>query len=367
MPRPWVRTVLAAAVLIALLGAAVPPDARAAGSAPALEQRTPAIAYSPDSDKSFVVWVEDRGQGPDLFAKWLFTNGLPQGGPSRGGTEVVRGSTGHGSMVRREDPALVYNTDADEFYLVWAEEVSEEDGRDVFGARVSSAGYARTRPRRLAGGAGDQSHPAIAYHPSRQAYLLVWQDNARDIDEIWGLRLRSNGIPNGRSFAMVEGASNAQDPTVARSGDGFLVAWVDDRAGGSDIMGRRVNVNGLPIGGTGGQEYTLAGSIDEEFAPSLDPSSGTLVYNVFDPLTGLDVVGVDVYPNGTTRTARRNGIVVPAADQASPASTRNTRRGETLVVYADNRSGESDIYGIRVRNSRPRGRDFPVLMDGFVP
>jgi hypothetical protein len=358
------------AALIIIIGlmfiAASAPGVQAARSAPALEQHTPSIAYNPDADIFFVMWIEDRGDGPNIYSKRMFSNALPQGGPQRSGTAVLRSSRSSGP-VARHDPALIYNPDMEEYYLVWSEETSDEDGQDVFGVRVSAAGYARSNPRRLVGGPGDQSHPAIAYHPTRQTYLLVWEDNARDIDEVWGLRVRSNGIPNGRAFAMVQGTSNSQDPSVARNGDGFLVVWVDDRRGNSDIYGRRVSINGLPIGGTSGKEYTLAGSIDEEFSPSLDPTSGTLVYNLYDPLTGLDVVGVQVYPSGTTRAARRNGIVVPAADQASPATARNARRGETVVVYSDNRSGEFDVYGIRVRNSRPRGRDFPVLQDGYMP
>jgi len=360
----FVLGIVVAGALVAAVGAGA---AHAAPSAPALDQKTPTIAYNSDGDYYFVAWIEDRGDGSDVFAKRLFSNALPQGGATRGGTAVIRGGSRGTSTLQREDPALVYNPDAKEFYLVWSEEVSEKDGRDIFGVRVSSAGYARSRPRRLAGGPGDQTHPAIAYHPDRRTYLLVWEDNARDVDEIWGLRVRSNGIPNGRPFVMIAGTSNAQDPTVARNGNGFLLVWVDDRSGGSDIYGRRVSINGLPIGGALGQERPMASSAEDEFAPSLDPTAGTLVYNVYDPLTGLDIMGVNVYPNGTTRRALRNGIVVPAADQASPATARNSRRGETVVIYADNRSGESDLYGIRVRNSRPRGRDFAVVMDGFVP
>ncbi|MFN2116008.1 MAG: hypothetical protein ACK2T6_09835, partial [Anaerolineae bacterium] len=349
-----------------LFVAVASPSAEAAGSAPALEQTTPTVAYNSDADLYFVMWVEDRGDGPDIYSKRLFSNALPQGGPSRGGTAMVRSSRTSGP-VRRQDPALVYNSDIEEFYLVWSEETDPDDGQDVYGVRVSAAGYARSNPRKLVGGPGDQSHPAIAYHSTNDTYLLVWDDNARDIDEVWGLRVRANGIPNGSPFPMVQGASNAQDPTVARNGDGFLVAWVDDRNGNTDIFGRRVNSNGLPIGGTAGREYSMAGSLEEAFAPSLDPASGTLVYNVYDPLTGLDIVGMEVYPSGTTRAARRNGIVVPAADQASPSTARNPSRSETVVVYADNRSGEFDLYGIRVRNSRPSGRDFPILRDGYLP
>jgi hypothetical protein len=307
------------------------------------------------------MWVEDRGAGQEIYSKRPFSNGLPQGGAKRGGSGVI--GSAYPSNGGRYDPALTYNGDFDEYYLVWSE-ASKGEGQDIMGMRVSSAGFGRGEPRVLVGGPGDQTHPAVAYNPVEQTYLIVWDDNSRDIDDIWGLRVRANGIPYGKKFAMVQSFANAQDPAVAQRADGFYVVWVDDRNGSSDIYGRRLSGNGLPIGGPQGDELALATALTDEFAPSLDPSGGTLVYNVYDPLTGLDIVGQQVYDNGATRPGRTVGIAVPAADQASPASANGR---ETVVVYSDNRSGEFDLYAIRVRNSRPAGRDYAVMTDGFTP
>lgn len=357
--RNWITAATLCAVLCMVLGAR-----SANAAAQPREQRSPAIAFNPDQDHYLAIWCEDRGTGQDIYAKRLFSNGLPQGGAARKGWAVVGGSGA--SAGGRHDPALTYNPAYQEYFLVWSE-AAGSSGHDVFGVRVSSAGFARGTPRVLAGGPGDQTRPAIAYNPVEQAYLLAWEDNARDIDDVWGMRIRANGIPYGSPLALVKGLSNAQDPSVARRGDGFLVVWVDDRNGGSDIYGRRLNGNGLPIGGTQGAEYSLAQDLTDEFAPSLDPASGTLVYNVYDPLTGLDIIGLQVYDNGASRTGRQVGIAVPAADQADPAMANNSLRGEALVLYSDNRSGEFDLFGIRVRNSRPAGRDYTVMTDGYTP
>jgi hypothetical protein len=188
------------------------------------------------------------------------------------------------------------------------------------------------------------------------------------VDDVMGMKLRANGIPFGPLLALVRGQSNAQEPTIARRGTtGYLLAWVDDRDGQPTIYARRINSNGLPVGGQAGQDYIAAASADEPSAPALDPVSGTLVYNVYNPRTGLDVVGVQVYDNGTTRGARGIGIAVPAADQANPAAAVNASRGETLVLFADNRSGQFDLWAIRVQNSRPKGRDYAVVVDGVLP
>jgi hypothetical protein len=353
-------TIMAAAIGVVGLWQVVP---AVAAPAPGHDQVTPSLAYNPDLQQFLALWVEDRGSGSDIYAKKLFPNGLPQGGATRAGTAIVRDDAG-ATRGRRSDPALVYNTDLDEFYLVWAEERSIEDGQDVYGSRVSSAGFARSSPRRLAGGPGDQSHPSVAYNAGSQAYLVAWQDNTRDVDQVWGVRIRGNGIPFGAPLALVEGPSNAQDPSVARNGDGYLVAWVDDGSGNSDIYARRLNTNALPVGGQAGLIYPMAAGPEDELAPSLNPNSGQLVYNVYDPLTGLDIMGVRVYDTGTTGGQRPVGIAVPAADQAAPVTDTGT---ENIVLYSDNRSGEFDLYAVRLQNNRPKGRDFAVVQDGYIP
>jgi hypothetical protein len=370
MPNHPIRTRPVAAIALAALACLLVVPAPASAQGPAREQLTPTVAYHPETDRYLAVWAEDRGAGSDLYAKWLFSNGLPQGGAERAGFAPVRdpraGLPGSSSGLRH-DPSLVYNPDTEEFFLVWSEQTGESTGFDIYGQAVSSSGFTRGGPRRLTSGAGDETHPSVAYNSEREAYLVVWEDNARDIDEIRGLRLRTNGIPNGAPFAVISQPSNAQDPAVATREDGFLLVWVDDRNGNADLFARRINANGLPIGGPQGDDYALADSIEDELSPSLDPRSGTLVYNVFNGATGLDIVGLQIYDNGRARGTQPIGILVPAADQASPASAVNPARGETLVLFSDNRAGQFDLYALRVRNSRPIGRDYAVLSDGFTP
>ena len=52
----------------------------------------PSVAFTPHPQiQSFViVWVEDRGGGADLYAKRLFNNGLPEGGPDKLLLELIK-------------------------------------------------------------------------------------------------------------------------------------------------------------------------------------------------------------------------------------------------------------------------------------
>jgi hypothetical protein len=332
------------------------PDAGLAGLAAARtprEQRMPAVSYASHKDlqRFLLVWVEDRGSGSDIFGKFLFNNGLPQGGPERGGWQVVREQQRAGRQPEppgeRSDPALVWHTQREEYLMVYSEFFGEPLGWEIMSVRVSSAGFSRSKPKLLAGGPGDQQRPDVA----RQGddYLVVWDDNTRDLDEVWGLRVRANGIPNGRAFPIFQGESwNATDPTTS----GGVVAWVDDRGGDADIYAQRINAgNGLPRGA----DYRLAGTTDDDFAPRFGGSG--LLWNVYDFATGADIAGAQVYSNNRTRGGTR-GIVVPAADQSWPDSDQG------IIVFSDNRTGEYDLYAVRLGgNFITRGKEFPLLLD----
>ncbi len=349
-------------LLALLLGAAALASAPAGAvhaQRPTFEQVTPGIAYNshPQRRDYLLVWVEDRGAGPNIYAKRLFRNGLPQGGPDRGGFEVVRDNSAFNRRIPkagpRAHPDLVYNPQREEYLLVFAQLTDEITGWDIYGVRLSAAGYSMGKPRIIAGGPGDQQHPDVALKAAAGRfeadgdYVVVFDDNARDIDEVWALRLRANGIPNGKPYPLVQAASNASDPTT----NGSVVGWVDDRNGDTDIFGVRLNRNGLPDG----KQYRLAGTDSDDTNPNF--GSGQLVWNVFDAATGLDIRGAQVYDNGRIR-GRPQGILVPAADQAWPATASGG-----LVVFSDNRTGEYDLYAVRLANGRSRGREFPLLRD----
>ncbi len=333
-----------------LAGLAASPSGLAAARTPR-EQKMPAVSYAGHKDlqRFLLVWLEDRGNGHEIYAKFLFNNGLPQGGPQRGGWQVVREQQRAGRQPEppgeRSSPALVWHNGREEYFMVYSEFFGEPNGWDVMSVRVSSAGFSRSKPRLLAGGPGDQQRPDVAI--AGDDYMVVWDDNTRDLDEIWGMRVRGNGIPIGRSYPLFQGESwNATDPTTS----GGVVAWVDDRGVDAEIYALRLT-NGLPRG----NDYRLAGTGDDDFAPRFGGSG--LLWNVYNFASGADIAGAQVYANNRTRGGTR-GIVVPAADQSWPDSDQG------IIVFSDNRTGEYDLYAIRLGgNFITRGREFPLLLD----
>jgi len=349
MPRVTIAPVAATLMAVLVSGTS------AAAPAPALDQTMPSVAFNshPSVRNFLVVWVEDRGARPDLYAKRLFENGLPQGGPTKNGWQVIRDTStvdrGAPPPRPRSDPSLIYNPTREEFLLTFAEDTGEVDGWDIFSVRISSAGFSSGKPRLVAGGPGDQRRPDTALVEGDE-YFVVWDDNARDRDEIWARRLQANSIPRGSAYRLVaEPQWNASDPTT----NGSVVAWVDDRLVQTDIWAQRLK-NGI----INGEEYLVAREVEDEFAPRY--GSGGLLWNIYNTASGLDIVGAQVYENDRTRG--KTGILVPAADQAWPDAENG------IVVFADDRAGELNVYGIRITgNIRVRGREFPIFTDYALP
>lgn len=357
------RAVLVAAVL-GLVGASIG-SAPAAAQSGVRDQLTPALTWmtNPEArdptqtiDAYLMVWAEDRGSGADLYGKRLFANGLSQGGPTQQGVAVIR-DTGRLSDPpgERSEPDMVYSPQRQEMLLVWSEFTGEPNGWDIFSVRLSTAGYSKSAPKALFEGPGDQRHPDVALIDDDNSandgdYMVVWDDNSRDLDEIWGRRVRANGIPKSDPYLIFAGESwNASDPTTS----GSVVAWVDDRGdemgGDDDLWAIRLR-NGL----VSGNDYRIAGSADDDFNPNF--GSGALVWNTYDAASGTDIQGTQVYANERTR-GPTIGIVVPAADQSWPVIANG------LLVFSDNRSGGFDIYAMRTVNIRSRGREFAVHLD----
>jgi hypothetical protein len=348
-------------VLLCCLGIGASRPSAAQGLPPVREQRAPSLVFNPDPEiRDFMaVWSEDRGKNADLFAKRLFNSGLPHGGPEKAGSQVIRTEgkpevDAHGPRV---DPSIVYNDITKEYVVVYSQFVDEDEGWNLFAVRMSVAGFAVGRPRQIVGGIGDQQRPDVAIvdtgGESEGDMIVVYDDNTRDVDEIWALRLRSNGYPLGKPYLLVKEPNvNASDPTT----NGNAVAWVDDRAGQNDIWSLNLR-NGKP---NGKARWLVGDDFADDFAPRY--GSGGLIWNTYDATTGTDIRGAQVYQENNRARGPTFGVLVPVADQAWPDAATNAD-GQSVVLFSDNRSGRFNLYAIRIVNFRLIGHEFPVVLD----
>jgi hypothetical protein len=164
---------------------------------------------------------------------------------------------------------------------------------------------------------------------------------------------------------MNGGALGIQErPAIAFDGTNYLVAWMDDRSGGArDIYGARVTP-----GGVGLDQFGLAISMamNDQKGPAIAfDGTNYLVAWMDDRLgthTSYEIYAARVSPGGVVLDP--NGIFISAPLSPSGAIERPALAFDGtnyLIVWRDDRSEPSDIYGARVS---PAG---VVLDPGGIP
>jgi hypothetical protein len=105
-------------------------DVKVSGAAATSNEASAALAWSGTSERFLLVWGDQRNgpdRGWDIYGRRLTTNGAPTGGDFR--------ICGSGAEYDDWDPALAWNSAADEFLVVWSDERAA--GAHIYGRRVA--------------------------------------------------------------------------------------------------------------------------------------------------------------------------------------------------------------------------------------
>jgi len=145
---------------------------------------------------------------------------------------------------------------------------------EIFGVRVSeTTGQPLAAPVRIStmGGDGDPSfaalHPAVAYNPIEDDYLVVWQGSATTGEfEIFGRRLNASDLAAGSQIQLTNAGTagdasiDLQTPSLAvNSSDGtYFLAWYGNPDGDVEVFGRTLTQSG-DVDGSGVLQLSEAG------------------------------------------------------------------------------------------------------------
>jgi len=237
-------------------------------------------------------------------------------------------------------------------YLVaWAHETSTTN-HDIYFRRLGGDGLPLGSPAGLATGVQFEGNPAVAYNPTDNEYLVVWEHafSASDHD-IYARRISGNGAPLDGTFIVVNSGTNESNPVVTFNQETgqYLVVYEYQAAGGNrDIYARRVDGDGtLP-----GSIIPVATGSTDQSAPATSAGGNYLVvWQVAHPTSGeYDIYGrrVDAYGSLSGGSI---AISTWQYDQLKPRLAFNAAAGEWLVVWEDHHWGWGayrDVYGQRV-------------------
>lgn len=209
------------------------------------DQLEPAVAFNNMNNNYLVVWEDHRysdGNDWDIFTQVVGIDGVPVSGAWNQTGEYT---------TREKRPTLAHNSTNNEYLVVWERELSSNN-YDIYGLLVNSSGLSVSEVFIYADLASWEIHPAIAYNPYRNEYLLVWQNfiAAQGQYDIYARRISATGTILGPLITLDAGLADQTDPAVAynSAADEYLVIWQDINNGNWDIMARRVGGNGSLIG-----------------------------------------------------------------------------------------------------------------------
>jgi len=203
--------------------------------------------------------------------------------------------------------------------------------------------------------AGDYE-PCVAYDSNHNRYLTVYQNFDAVNYYIYGIFLDTSGNLIGDPFVICSDVSAKYDPSIAFDfvNSRFLVAWVDERSGGSyDIYGQLINADGTLYGTTADTNFAISTAASDQNNPSVafDPANSRFLVAWHDYRSGgnNDIYGQLVNADGSLykTTADTNFAVCnETSDQNSPSVAFDPANSRFLVAWHDYRSGgNNDIYG----------------------
>ncbi|HSF14171.1 MAG TPA: DUF11 domain-containing protein [Vicinamibacteria bacterium] len=153
-------------------------------------------------------------------------------------------------------PDVAYNSTRNVYLVVWTD--AETGGGDIYGQFLNASG-ARIGPTEffIAGGAGDQTLPRIAYNPTDDLFMVTWGRRGGAVNAHIGVQM-VDGDPNAASNLVGGGLTFdlSSNPLVPHSphvdwnpiSQRFLVVWTGFvNESSSDVRIRYFDGQGIPI------------------------------------------------------------------------------------------------------------------------
>jgi len=201
----------------------------------------PDVAYSAKQDKYLVAFQEKiSATNYDIAVVPVSWNGVP----------------GSGYYIDYDAdwdwiPAVAYNSQNDEFLVVWEKCISCQGGtqRDIQAQRIRASDGMLLSWRNLVSSSNMiRRFPDVAYNSTRNEYLIAYtrHSNISTDGDITGIIINFNMSGPISEFLITPSGFPPQDGVALSAGpDEYLAVWYEDHGTKNSIWGRRINGDGL--------------------------------------------------------------------------------------------------------------------------
>ncbi len=207
----------------------------------AVNQRYPAASFSSVSNRYLMAWREDT-----VATSWDIKGRLidPNDNYELSGVIDICSESGSQDSAR-----IAYNPTNDFFLVVWDDTRNQAtSSTDIYGRLVKADGTLLGISTSISSAPGSQNKPDIAFDPERNRSLVVWQDsrnNGTTGEDVYGIFVGNGLVQQGDELVISTGAGDQWEPQVAYAGNGrFLVVWEDRASTYNELHGRWLDSNG---------------------------------------------------------------------------------------------------------------------------
>lgn len=320
-----------------------------------------------DADGSVIlVWNDSRGGGYDIYAQRVLSSGVVDPDWPAQGAPV--------SVYPGDQTIPDAAPDGAGGVLVAWQDFRGGAASDVYSAHLLAEGVVDpTWPpngRPLCTAVGNQTAVRISEATAGEA-IVTWMDGRAGLD-IYAQRAggpAESWPTDGRALCTATG--NQLNPSICSDGvGGAIVAWQDQRSGGSDIYAQRVLTNGdvdaaWPLNG---RALCLATGTQQETRILADGSGGAIV-TWFDHRWG-GATPEDIYAQRVQANGQLGGTVVEVPASAvldfalEPVHPNPSRGGPVSVRFSLAREATASMELLDVSGRRLLLRDLGTLGPG---
>jgi hypothetical protein len=293
-----------------------------------------------------VVWLDWRNGYQDIYSQRYNSIGVAQG---------VNTKVNDDAGADQRDPSIAMDGSGN-FVIVWVDERNSYYNSDIYSQRYDSSGIAQGVNTKVNDDAGtaDQWYSSVAMNGSGN-FVVVWVDE-RSVNnwDIYFQRYNSSRIALGVNTKVNDsvGLASQNVPSIAMDGSGnFVVVWHDWRHGNPDIYYQMYNPSGI-VQGVNTKVNDDAGTADQRYSSVAMDVTGNFVIVWQDERNGdyYEVYSQKYNSSGIAMGVNTKVNDAGAAGQ-DPPSIAMDLSGNFVVLWKDWRNGNWDIYYQRYNSS----------------
>jgi hypothetical protein len=298
---------------------------------------------SDGSGGAIVVWYDQRS-GYGIYGQRMSAAGVPLW--TTNGIAICGGGVGDG----RGSPRIVSDGSGGGI-VSWTD--NRAGNLDIYVQRVTSSGTVLwgTYGTPICTVAGTQDMPRIVSDGSSGA-IVAWRDLRSGVSDIYAQRVSASGVALWTAGGVPVCAATGLQTTPEAAADGAggaFITWIDERTGAADVYAQRLNSSGTALWTANGAAVCTGGGYEYLARLIADGSGGTYI-TWLDQRSGQGIYAQRMSSLGVPQWIV-NGVAVcssdPGGGRGGPAIATDGSGG-AIIVWRDQRSGYMDLYAQRV-------------------